>query len=525
MWARPTGGGGAEAEQISGNVAGTYRYCVNQVGATRSFARHPEGVATASATELARAIRSGELSAREVVEGHIEILRRRAQLGIVAEDRFDLALAEADEADQTIARAAATDSLPPLLGVPFTVKESIPVAGMPHTGGLASRRGFRASVDAVAVQRLRDAGALVVAVTNTAELCLGIESYNPLYGRTRNPYDPTRVAGGSSGGEGAAVGAGAVPFGLGADTGGSIRIPAFFCGVFGHKPTPGLVPSAEQIPSLTEYAGTVMDPMETIGPLARRAEDLMPLLRILAGTDVAQPIRDPHTVSFAGLPVSIPDHSTYLRPIAADLSAARDRAAQALADAGADVRRVSLPGLRRAVQFYLVELRQHAGTSVARLFDFFADSPYAGRQPAWTRAHSTQLKLAIIGDHIAGMLPAAAHRRISAAGEALAAEVDAALGDGVLLHPPFPRSAPRHNGTLARPWLFGGAAIFNLLGLPVTAVPLGLDRRGLPLGVQVVAQPGNDHLTIAAALELERATGGWVPPHDSPSGVTRRSRC
>lgn len=465
----------------------------------------------ASATELALAIRSGELSSREVVGEHIEILRRRPELGVVAEDRFDEALAEADEADRAIAaHTSLADSLPPLLGVPFTVKESIPVAGMPHTGGLENRREFRASVDALAVQRLRAAGALVVAVTNTAELCLGIESYNPLYGRTRNPYDATRVAGGSSGGEGAAVGAGAVPFGLGADTGGSIRIPAFFCGVFGHKPTPGLVPSAEQIPSLTQYAGTAMDPMETIGPLARRAEDLMPLLRIIAGA--ARDIPDPSTVSFAGMPIIIPDHSTYLRPMAAELSASRDRAAQVLAEAGGEVRRVSLPGLRRATQFYLVELRKHAGTSVARLFDYFADSPYEGRRPAWTRADSTQLKLAIIGDHIAGLLPAAAQRRISAAGDALADEIDAVLGDGVFLHPPFPRTAPRHHGTLARPWLFGGAAIFNLLGLPVTAVPLGLDRRGLPLGVQIAARSGNDHLTIAAALELERVTGGWVPP-------------
>ncbi|GAA3970178.1 amidase [Gordonia caeni] len=474
---------------------------------------HDGGAVTeASATALGRAIRSGTLTSRQVVGEHIDILRRRSDLGAVAEDRFDEALAEADAADRMVSDAAAPESLPPLLGVPFTVKESIPVAGMPHTGGLASRRGLRAADDAVAVQRLRAAGAIVVAVTNTAELCLGIESYNPLYGRTRNPYDTSRVAGGSSGGEGAAVGAGGVPFGVGADTGGSIRIPAFFCGVFGHKPTPGLVPSAEQIPSLTRHAGTASDPMETIGPLARRAEDLMPLLRIIADPDAVEAIPDPHAVKFDGRPIVVPDHSTYLRPIAAELSAARDRAARVLADAGGVVQHVSLPGLRRAAQFYLIELRKHAGTSVADLFDLFAESPYDGRLPAWTRAHSLQLKLAIIGDRIAGAVPAAVQRRIAAAGRELAAEIEAAMGDGVLLHPPFPRTAPRHSGTLARPWLFGGASVFNLLALPVTEVPLGLDRRGLPLGIQVAAAAGNDHLTIAAALHLERGVGGWVPP-------------
>jgi fatty acid amide hydrolase 2 len=117
----------------------------------RRIAGNPDDVTTASATELVKAIRLGALSAREVVQGHIEILRRRAQLGIVAEDRFDAALAEAEVADRAVADASSTDSLPPLLGVPFTVKESSPVAGMPHTGGLASRRGCRASVDAIAV--------------------------------------------------------------------------------------------------------------------------------------------------------------------------------------------------------------------------------------------------------------------------------------------------------------------------------------------------------------------------------------
>lgn len=476
----------------------------------------PTGIAdrltTASATDLAFAIRTGEVSARRVVEAHIDLLRSTAHLGAVVADRYAQALSEADEADATVAAAADPDTLPPLLGVPFTVKESIPVTGMPFTGGLASRRSVVSTADARAVERLRTAGAIVVGVTNTAELCLGIESFNPVYGRTGNPYDPRRVAGGSSGGEGAAVGSGGVPFGLGADTGGSIRMPAFFCGVFGHKPSPGLVPSEEQIPSLTTFAGTEFDAMETIGPLARRAGDLMPLLRILAGPDAAAKIPDPESVDLAGLPVIIADRSTYVRPLTPEMFAARARAAHVLSEAGADIRHVDLTGLRRAAQFYLVELREHAGTSVANLFDFFATEPYEGRLPAWARAHSPQLKLAIIGDHIAGMAPAVVRRKIRDAGQAFARELAEVMGDGVLLHPPFPRTAPRHNGTLARPWLFGGASIFNLLELTATEVPLGLDRGGIPLGVQAVAAAGNDHTTIRVALELERAMGGWVPP-------------
>ena len=142
-------------------------------------------------------------------------------------------------ADRKLAlRSAGFDELPPLLGVPFTVKESIALEGMPNTAGVVARREYRASRTATAVKRLVDAGAIPLGVTNTSELTLWIESENRLYGRTNNPYDWSRTAGGSSGGEGAAVGSGGSAFGIGGDIGGSIRIPALFCGVFGHKPRP-----------------------------------------------------------------------------------------------------------------------------------------------------------------------------------------------------------------------------------------------------------------------------------------------
>ncbi|MDI9917894.1 amidase [Rhodococcus sp. IEGM 1379] len=465
-------------------------------------------VTTASAMELARSIRTGVVTSRRVVDAHIAVLRAGHDLGAIAANRFTQAQDEADAADRLIGTSSADDDLPPLLGVPFTVKEAIPVAGMPFTAGMQTRRGTISTTDARAVDRLKAAGAIVVGVTNTSELCLGIESYNSVYGRTRNPYDPRRTAGGSSGGEGAAVGSGGVPFGLGADTGGSIRLPAFFCGVFGHKPSPGLVPSSEQIPSLTAHAGTEVDAMESIGPLARRAEDLMPLLRILSESDLPTT----ESVNLEGLSVIIPEGTTYFRPLSPELKSAQDSAAQALSEVGANVQRVQLTALRRSAQFYLIALREHAGTSVSNLFDFFGETPTQSRRPSWSRTGSLQMTLTIIGDKLPELLPSSARRKITDAGEALAAEVQAAMGDGVILHPAFPRTAPLHNGTLARPWLFGGAAIFNLLGLPVTQVPLGLDTRGLPLGIQVAGAAGNDHVTIRVALELERAMGGWRPP-------------
>ncbi|MEH3155892.1 MAG: amidase family protein [Gordonia paraffinivorans] len=148
----------------------------------------------ASATELAEAIRGGEVTSRSVVQFHVDRLRARRQLTSVVADRYDEALDEADAVDARIAAGESAGG--PLAGVPCTVKESIPVVGMPHTAGLASRRGIVTHDDALAVSRLRDAGAIVLGVTNTAELCLGIESTNSVHGRTRNPYDERRVSGG-----------------------------------------------------------------------------------------------------------------------------------------------------------------------------------------------------------------------------------------------------------------------------------------------------------------------------------------
>ena len=467
----------------------------------------------ASALELAAAIRAGDVTSRQVVQFHVDRLRDRAELTAVVADRYDAALDEADAVDARIAAGESPGG--PLAGVPCTVKESIPVVGMPHTAGMASRRGIVAQTDAIAVQRIRAAGAVVLGVTNTAELCLGIESTNGVHGRTSNPYDERRVSGGSSGGEGAAIGSGGSPVGIGGDTGGSIRIPSFYCGVFGHKPSPGLVPANESVPSLAGDAD--VDTLETLGPMARRAEDLMPLLRILADDDGTR-CRDVGSVDLAGLTVVVPTKSSFVRPMNRAVRDARNAAGQALADAGSDVTWQAMPAMRRVIASYLMELRRHAGMPVMSLFDSLAETPGRHRTPAVLRADSLQLRLAMIGDRIPELLPKPGRDLLDRFARDLEDEVFTAVGDGVMLHPPLPAPAPLHHGTLARPWLFGGAAMFNMLGMAVTEVPLGFDHRGLPVGVQVAARPGNDHVTIAVAQHLESVFGGWVAPEDVTRG-------
>jgi fatty acid amide hydrolase 2 len=483
-----------------------------------------------SALELARAIRSRQLTATEVLEAHLERLGLFGpSVHALAADRFERARAEAAVADARLAAAAGDGFLPPLLGVPFTVKESIAVEGMPNTAGVLARRHIRADRTAPTVQRLIDAGAIVVGVTNTSELTLWIESDNRLYGRTNNPYDAARTAGGSSGGEGAAVGCGGVPFGIGSDIAGSIRIPALFCGVFAHKPTAGLVPNTAMWPPAPGEAGRLLG----VGPLARRAEDLMPILKLIAGPDgedrlaTAPPPDDPAVVSLSGLKIAVVEDSS-TRPMDRELLVARERAVAALAAAGARPRRVSLRSWRRAAPAYIATLQARSDTGSARAtIDLLHASGEA--LPTWgslLRAggvHTLPTRLILASELLPGLGDNRARRRLVAEGEALVEELLDAIGDGVLVHPAHPRPAPRHGSTIGRPWLLTGAALFNLAGLPATEVPLGLSSAGLPLGVQVVAGAGRDHVSIAVALELERVFGGWRPPKP-PSGAGDRSR-
>lgn len=473
------------------------------------------GLTHRSATALAAAIRAREVTSRAVVDAHLDVVaRRNPQLRAIVVERGREARAEADAADARIAAAAADAPLPPLLGVPCTIKETIGVEGLPHCGGVVAREGIVATETAPVARRLLDAGAILLGLTNTSELAMWIETENRLYGRTRNPYDARHTAGGSSGGEGAAVGAGMAPVGLGSDVGGSIRIPAACCGVFGHKPSYGLLPLTGAYPEAHGETTRLL----VNGPLARRAEDLMPLLRLLAGPDGrdpaarAMPLGDPASVDLRGLRVGVTDDA-FLSPIAREVLDARERAAGALAAAGARVEHVSMRAMRTCLDAYLAALSDGGRASAAELFAAEGvASPGLRGLLARGGPHTVATRLLLATERLTARMPERRIRRLLDAGRRYAEAVHAEIGDGVLLHPPMPGLAPRHGRTVGRVWWMHPAAVFNLASVPVTEVPLGLSARGLPLGVQVAAGPGRDHVSIAVALELERVFGGWVPP-------------
>ena len=387
----------------------------------------PSSLTERSALDLARAIRTGETTSREVVEAHIERLERtHERINAIVVDRYDAARADADLADEAVRAATDPDALPPFHGVPCTIKESIAMAGMPNCAGLVSRSAWRATENAPTVQRMIDAGAIPLGVTNTPELCLWIETENRQYGRTHNAYDKSRTAGGSSGGEGAVVGSGGSPLGLGADIGGSIRIPALFNGVFGLKPSPGLVPSTGQFP-VTETEVAAM--MLTIGPITRRAEDLMPMLRVIAGPDGIDPyarempIGDPADVSIAGLKVLMSEGTSYIK-VSRELRAARLRAAEALEAAGATIVSTPLKSMKRALELYLAVLKLEAGVSVRDLIVAEGSEHVTLRKGLARKGpHTRALRLLLMSEWMTGKAPQGRMIKQVAAREAFAREV------------------------------------------------------------------------------------------------------
>jgi len=258
-------------------------------------ASRQEGLAGRGASELARLIRGGDVSARDVVEAHIRRIEDvDARLNAVVARRFEEALAEATRADDARARG---EVLGPLHGVPVTIKDQFLVAGMPTTFGLPPRASHRADGDGPLVARLRQAGAIVLGKTNVSQLLFYHESDNPVYGRTNNPWNLDRTPGGSSGGEGAIVAAGGSALGLGSDLGGSIRIPAHFCGIAGLKP------SSRRLSLLDTPAGIFFE-QDVIGyqpgPLARTVADLALAMSVLAGPRAGSVRSDDRASAVAG---------------------------------------------------------------------------------------------------------------------------------------------------------------------------------------------------------------------------------
>ena len=460
-----------------------------------------------SALQLAKSIRQREISSQELLQIHIDrILEVNPTINAIVEERFDAAMKEAYKADQLIAQKSA--ELPAFHGVPCTIKECFALEGMPQSSGLLARKDIRASQDAPTVSRLRQSGFIPMGVSNLSELCLWMESNNKVYGRSNNPYDPTRTVGGSSGGEGAIVGAGGSPIGLGSDIGGSIRMPAFFNGVFGHKPSPGIISNDGQYPIAENEALQYL----CTGPICRRAEDLPVISRILAGENAHRFLDEPVDVKTLRV-LHIPDDGRI--SVSEELRDVQRKVVDYYRQQGAEIEELRIDALKRSVEIWSAMLEMAGGHSFQELL-FEGQS----RSVLWEcllyllgKSSHTFPALGLVILEQFSKFNRRQMRHFFSLGEELQAEFRQLLhGNTIALYPSHAMVAPKHGRSMMTPWNWAYTAIINTMKLPATQVPLGLNEDGLPLGIQIVANEGQDHLCFAVAIELEKAFGGWRMP-------------
>ncbi|XP_030635839.1 fatty-acid amide hydrolase 2-B [Chanos chanos] len=476
-----------------------------------------------SAVQLARKIRKREVSSVEVVQAYIDRIQEiNPLLNAVIKERFSTALHEAAQVDKLIEEEMGGEDVLedrlPLLGVPITIKEAFALQGMPNSTGLLSRAQFLSSTDAPTVALLKRAGAIPLGVTNTSELCMWLESHNHLYGMTKNPYNLERIPGGSSGGEGSILAGGGSVIGIGSDIGGSIRMPCFFNGIFGHKTTSGVVSNDGQYPPCSgrhnEYLST--------GPMCRYAEDLLPMLKIMAGPN-ARKLALSEEVDLKKLRFfSVPHDggSPFTSPVDKQLIQAQRKVVERLeADLGVKVEELRVPQLKYSFQIWdtYMGLPDDNGQRPRPFKEYMAEGGPAvwpvWELVKWMMGRSSHTVPAIGLALVEMTQRSKPSQFILKQKEALQREIEELLGtDGVLLYPTHPQLAPKHHHPLFTPFNFSYTGIFNILGLPVTQCPLGLSVEGLPLGVQVVAGKLQDHLGLAMALYLEKAFGGWRDP-------------
>jgi len=456
-----------------------------------------------SAGELASAIRAKDLSSRMIVEAHLaQIAKVNPKLNAIVQLTADSARKEADEADAALARGEIRGSLH---GVPVTIKDTLETAGVICTGGTKGRANYVPNADATAVARLRAAGAVILGKTNVPELAGAIETDNLVYGRTNNPYDLARTPGGSSGGESAIVAACGSPLGLGTDAGGSIRIPAHFCGLAAIKPTSGRIPRTGQFPMPMGARNAVFH----VSLIARRTADLALALPVIAGPDfrdhsiVAMPLLDPKTVSLKGLKLAYFEEDGVAAPTTEIAAAVRD-CAKAFAEAGVKVEENRPPEAGKAATVYHDMSRGDGGAGTRAFLKSIGSDPIS---PLFEQAltHSVAPAFASTTEALAAFVRWDAFRNSMLR---FIENYDAVLSAVA----PFP--ALPHGTSFEERYRrgFGYAQMYNLTGWPTATVRVGTSPEGLPLGVQVAARPWREDVALALVSQLEQTFGGWKRP-------------
>jgi Asp-tRNA(Asn)/Glu-tRNA(Gln) amidotransferase A subunit family amidase len=468
-----------------------------------------------SATEIAEQIRDRQVSPVEVAQNHLErIARLNPQLNAFVDHQPEVVLAQARAAEKAVQLG---DLLGPLHGVPLSIKSSMDVTGHRCEAGSRLRAGHIPTEDAAVVARLRAAGAIILGVTNAPEYLMAWETDNLLYGRTNHPYDVERTAGGSSGGEAAAIASGMSAGGLGSDGGGSIRVPAHFCGICGLKPTPGRISSAGHFPK----AGGPFATIGVVGPMARTVADLQLLFGVMAGWDEGDirdgdpssapvPVREVHEKDVVSTLIGFfeDDERT---PVTKETREAVAKAASLLSNAGFGVERFRPEGLEDARRLWWDYFGVAGGMILGREFRGRETelSPTLQQFLSWTQAAPSHT-----GDSLLG-----AWLERDSVREKILVQM---RKHPILLCPVAAVPAFRHG---EREWQIDGKTVkyldawsycewFNLLGFPAVVVPMAFSEEGLPIGVQIIGQPWEEELVLAVAAKLEAQRGPMASSQD-----------
>jgi len=475
-----------------------------------------------TARELRRALKAKKVSALELARDAIgRIEAEDSRINAICVRDFERALKAARAQDRLIAKRKAG----PLAGIPMTVKESYNVAGLATTWGFTAQKNFIAAQDALAVARVKTAGAVLLGKTNVPVGLADWQSYNDIYGVTGNPFDPARTPGCSSGGSSAALAAGYGPLSLGSDIGGSLRSPAHFCGVYAHKPTYALVPSRGHTPP--PYPPLPFDrDLTVIGPMARSAGDLADVLEVIAGPDELEAGRgyrlalpEARHKGMKGFRVLVLDTHPMM-PVASSIRGALDKLAGQLSKAGARVHRKSdrLPDLASAARLYMRLLMSFLAAAFPAPAYEASKARASKLDPGDTSLAAERLR-GIALSHRDWVLADGQRAGLRAQWRAFFGEFDA-LVCPIMPTPAYvqdhsPDQTERRIAVDGKDYPYQDQlfwpGVATCPGLPATSIPLGL-ADGLPIGAQIVGPWLEDRTTLKLAELIERDFGGFVAP-------------
>ncbi|KJC57712.1 amidase [Bradyrhizobium sp. LTSPM299] len=476
-----------------------------------------------TAVELSAALKAKQVSAVELAEDVIgRIERHDSKINAVCVRDFERGLTAARAADAAIARGEHK----PLLGIPMTVKESFNVAGLPTTWGNPSQRDFTPAEDALSIARVKDAGGIILGKANVPLNLADWQSYNDVYGTTNNPYDLGRTPGGSSGGSSAALAAGFGALSLGSDIGGSLRVPAFHCGVYAHKPTFALLPSRGHTPPPLPPLPLDRD-LAVIGPMARGAADLSLLLDVMAGPDPLEAGKAYKLELPAARHTSLKDFRVLVidtDPVLPTDKAVRgtiDKLASNLDKAGAKVSRASplLPDFAVSSRLYMRLLLSFLGATFPPEVYAGACAAAAALPASDTSLHAERLR-GIALSHRDWVIADGGRARLRAQWRELFKSFDAVICP-IMPTPAYPQdqSPDQEQRRIlidGEPHVYTDQLVWpgiaTLPGLPATAIPTGFAPDGLPVGVQIVGPWLEDRTPLKLAELIEREFGGFVPP-------------